>query len=268
MSEPSGVWALGDLARVVRETIGSTGAELTAACGVGRGQRVLDVGAGTGNVALPAARAGAQVVASDIVPELLAIGRAEAEQEGLRLQWVQGDAQALPFVDNAFDVVLSSFGAMFAPDQPQTAAELLRVCRPNGTLGLQSWTPEGWTGEFFATISSFLPPPPEEFRAPALWGSEPHLRELLGDGLADLRTERCTVVIDRFDEPQELVAYYRANFGPLIAAHRSLADDPDSAAALDEALLDFAQRSNSASAKQGGTRYELEYLRAIAQVAA
>ncbi|MDO8211279.1 class I SAM-dependent methyltransferase [Conexibacter sp. CPCC 206217] len=265
MSGPSGVWALGDFPKVARETIAGTGAILVEACGVHSGQRLLDVAAGAGNVALPAARAGAEVVASDITPELLAAGRALAAGEGLGVEWVEADAQALPFGADAFDVVTSAFGAIFAPDHRATAAELLRVCRPGGTIGLLNWTPEGWSGQFFARLAAFMPAPPPDFQSPALWGHEPHLRELLGDGIADLRVQRRMVVLDHFATPADLVLFYRENFGPVIAVCRALADDPQALTALDEALIDFARRTNLAAGRGEGARYELEYLLVVAR---
>lgn len=264
MSDAARVWALGDFPRIARETISGTGDVLVAACDVRAGQRVLDVAAGSGNVALPAARAGARVIASDITPELLAAGRAAAEAEGLRLHWVEADAQALPFDDGAFDVVLSSFGAMFAPDHARTAAELARVCRPGGTIGLVSWTPDGWAGGFFATIGAFAPPPPAGAQPPVLWGIEAHVRELFGARVSALRSETRMVVIEHFDAPIDLVAYYRANFGPVIATYAALGDDPERVAALDAALLDFATRTNL---DPDGGRWELEYLLVVAQAA-
>jgi ubiquinone/menaquinone biosynthesis C-methylase UbiE len=265
--QASGVWALGDFDQIMRATTAQVGALLVEACGVHAGQRLLDVGAGTGNVALPAARAGAAVVASDITPELMAVGRAAAEAEGLRIDWIQADAQALPFEDGAFDVVTSSFGAIFAPDHRATASNLLRVLRPGGTLGMLNWTPESWPGQMFATLAQFMPPPPPGFEAPSMWGWEPHLRELLGARVAQLRTELRSVVIDHFKTPADIVLFYRANFGPLVAAYAALADAPERALALDEALLDFARRTNLA-VTEDGTRYELEFLLVVAQTPA
>ncbi|HEY4278180.1 MAG TPA: methyltransferase domain-containing protein [Conexibacter sp.] len=266
MSDPVGIWALGNFPRVSRETIGTTGPLLVAACGVGPGQRVLDVGAGAGNVAIPAAQTGATVVASDITPELLRAGRAIADEASVTLDWVHADAQALPFADNAFDVVTSAFGVMFAPDHAAAAGELLRVCAPGGMIGLLNWTPGGWAGEFFREVAAFLPPQAPGFQPPSLWGDEGHVRELLGVPDVSLELERQVVVIDHFASPGEFIGFYRANFGPVIAAFASIADDPARAAALEQALLDFARRTNLAPAGSGA-RYELEYLLVRARLA-
>jgi SAM-dependent methyltransferase len=267
VSEASRIWALGDFPRVARETIVGTGEVLVAACAIGPGQRVLDVAAGAGNVALPAARAGARVVASDITPELLAAGRARAAAEGLELDWVEADAQRLPFGDALFDVVTSSFGAMFAPDHVATARELLRVCRPGGTIGLLNWTPEGWVGGFFRTLAPFAAPPPPGALPPPLWGHEPHVRTLLEPGCASLSCERRVVAVDRFADPAALVAYYGAHFGPLIAARARLAGDPERTAELEGALLDHAVATNLAPAGQPA-RWEFEYLLVVGRRAA
>ncbi|MDW5592764.1 class I SAM-dependent methyltransferase [Conexibacter stalactiti] len=264
MTDARQVWALGDFPRIARETISGTGDLLVAECGVQAGQRVLDVAAGSGNVALPAARAGARVIASDITPELLAAGRADAEAEGLRLHWVEADAQALPFDDDAFDVVLSSFGAMFAPDHVRTAGELTRVCRPGGTIGMVNWTPQGWAGRFFATVSAFAAPPPPGAQPPVLWGDEAHVRGLFGARVSTLRAEPRTLAIEHFEAPIDLVTYYRANFGPVIATYAALGDDPERVAALDAALLDFATQTNL---DPDGARWELEFLLVVAQAA-
>ena len=145
--------------------------------------RVLDVAAGTGNASIPAARAGADVTASDLTPELLEAGRRRADAAGVTLAWVEADAEHLPFEDESFDVVISSIGAMFAPHHQETADELVRVCRPGGTIGLLSWTPEGMIGTLLRTLGPFAPPPPPGAQPPPLWGSEAHLLELFGAGV-------------------------------------------------------------------------------------
>ncbi|HXV91743.1 MAG TPA: methyltransferase domain-containing protein, partial [Pseudonocardia sp.] len=146
------MWALGDYPVVGNEVIAELGPVLVAASGVRRGDRVLDVAAGSGNVAVPAARTGAEVVASDLTPELFPAGREYAARAGVELTWEEGDAEALPYPDGSFDVVLSCVGVMFAPHHQQAADELVRVCRPGGTIGLISWTPEGFVGELFRTM--------------------------------------------------------------------------------------------------------------------
>jgi SAM-dependent methyltransferase len=253
------MWASGNFPKVAIETIPEVGPGLVAAAGVGPGQRVLDVAAGSGATSIPAAQTGADVVASDLTPELLAAGQARAEELGVALEWLEADAEALPFADASFDVVLSSFGAMFAPRHQVVADELLRVVRPGGTIGMANWTPGGWVGQFFITMVPFMPPPPPGFQPPVLWGLEDHVRELLDDRVRDLRMERQVQVVDRFAEPGDLVAYYRQHFGPTITAYANVADDPARLAELDATFLAFAERSNTA-AHGGPARYEFEYL--------
>ena len=175
------MWASGDYPSMVETFLLPLGPRLVDACGIGPGMRVLDVAAGTGNASLPAAQRGARVTASDLTPELLEAGRRRAEAEGLELEWVEADAEHLPFEDASFDVVMSSIGAMFAPHHQDVADELVRVCRPGGTIGLLSWTPEGMIGALFRTMGPFAPPPPPGAQPPPLWGSEEHVRELFGD---------------------------------------------------------------------------------------
>ena len=154
------MWALGDYHTFAKATVWDLGPELVAACGISPGQRVLDVAAGTGNVAIRAAEAGAQVVASDLTPENFEAGRREARNRGVELEWVEADAEALPFGDDEFDVVTSSLGAIFAPDHQAVADELVRVCRPGGTIGMINFTPEGLAAAFFGTFARHAPPPP------------------------------------------------------------------------------------------------------------
>src|SRR5919202_6895676 len=184
------MWALGSYAAVAREAVAGVGPVLVEACGVRAGDRVLDVAAGTGSAAIPAALAGAHVVASDLTPELFEDGRARAADAGAELEWREADAEALPFEDGSFDVVMSAIGVMFAPHHARAAAELVRVCRPGGTIGVLSWTPEGFIGRLFATMRPFLPPPPPGVQPPPRWGDEAHVRSLFGDAVTDLRARR------------------------------------------------------------------------------
>jgi ubiquinone/menaquinone biosynthesis C-methylase UbiE len=258
------MWATGDFPRVARETIKDVGPALVAAAGVKPGQRVLDVAAGSGATSIPAALAGGDVVASDLTPELLEAGRADAAARELTLDWVEADAEALPFEDASFDVVLSSFGAMFAPRHQVVADELLRVTRPGGTIAMANWTPEGWVGQFFLTMLPFMPPPPPGALPPPAWGVEDHVRALFGDGVRDLTFTRRIQPVDHFATPDAIVAYYRQHFGPTIMAYASMTDDPERTAALDTALLDFATRMNL-GAPDGPAHYEFEYAVVVAR---
>ena len=251
------MWALGDYPAVAAQLIPDLGATLVQACGIGPGDRVLDVAAGSGNAAIPAALAGASVVACDLTPELLDAGRAAAAERGAQLEWRLGDAEDLPFADGEFDVVMSCLGVMFAPHHQASADELVRVCRPGGTVGLLSWTPGGFIGQMFATMKPYVPAPPAGAQPPPLWGSEDHVRTLLGDNVSDVDAHRQTARIGRFASPQEFLDYFKAHYGPTIAAYRGIADDPDRVAALDRDLADLAERHQRAA---GSTAMEWEYL--------
>ncbi len=251
------MWALGDYPAVAAQLIPELGRALVEACAVTSEDRVLDVAAGTGNAAVPAALTGADVVASDLTPALLDVGRAHAAQVGARLRWEEGDAEALPYDDADFDVVMSCVGVMFAPHHEAAARELLRVARPGGRVGLASWTPEGFIGEMFGVMKPYAPAPPPGAQPPPLWGREEHVRGLLGDGVADVKAERRTVRVDRFGTPEEFRDYFKANYGPTIAVYRGLAGEPDRAAALDAALVDLARRHGSGA---DGLVMDWEYL--------
>jgi SAM-dependent methyltransferase len=257
------MWAFGDYPAVATDLVSSLGPILVSACQVRPGDRVLDVAAGTGNAAIPAAEAGASVVASDLTPELLETGRREAERRGTALEWREADAEDLPFGDNEFEVVMSCLGVMFTPFHQATAGELIRVCRPGGTIGLINWTPEGFIGQMFATMKPYAPPPPPGAQPPPLWGSEDHVRELLGDQVSDVRARRQTVRISRFGRPEDFRDYFKSNYGPTIAAYRGIADDPRRTAALDAELADLARRhdrSPDSTSGAGNTVMEWEYL--------
>nr|WP_314844590.1 methyltransferase domain-containing protein [uncultured Microbacterium sp.] len=236
------VWALGDYAAVAREVIPELGRVLAAESGVGPGDRVLDVAAGTGNASIEAARNGATVVASDLTPELLEIGRKDAATQGVDLAFEEADAEALPYGDDSFDAVLSCVGVMFAPHHDAAARELTRVVRPGGRLALINWTPQGFVGQLFATLKQFVPAPPAGAQPPPLWGDEDHVRSLLGERVADLALERRELTVDRFETAEQFRDFFRDFYGPTAAAYRGLGDDAERRAELDDALIALAER--------------------------
>ena len=257
------MWALGDYHTFAKELVWDLGPVLVEACGISAGQRVLDVAAGTGNVAIRAAATGARVIASDLTPENFEAGRREALAQAVELEWVEADAEALPFGDDVFDVVTSSFGAMFAPDHRAVADELLRVCRPGGTIGMLNFTPEGTAGEFFAVLGRYMPPPPPGALPPVLWGSEEHVRELFGERVAKLDLTRQEYV-ERSSTPIDYCEFFKRTFGPVVGLYASLADQPDQVAALDRDFLEFATRSNR-GAPEGPAEYHYQYLVVVAR---
>ncbi len=251
------MWASGDYPAMVETFLLPLGPRLVDAIGLEPGQRVLDVAAGTGNAAIPAAEAGAVVTASDLTPELLDAGRARAEAAGVDLDWVVADAEALPFADGSFDVVMSSIGAMFAPHHQQVADELVRVCRPGGRIALLNWTPEGMLGHLFKTIGPFAPPPPPGAQPPPLWGGEEHMRGLFGDRVEWDTVERDVLEIVAFERPGDYAEHFRTLYGPAIAARANAAQggrDGDFDAALDA----FADEWNRGLPEQA--RFEMEFL--------
>jgi ubiquinone/menaquinone biosynthesis C-methylase UbiE len=253
-----GLWASGDYPAVAAELIPALGPELVRACMVKPGDRVLDVAAGSGNAAIPAAAAGAIVTASDLTPELFAAGREIAVERGVDLEWVEADAEAMPFADNSFDVVMSSVGAMFAPHHQATADELVRVVRSGGTIGMINWTPEGFIGNLFATMKPYAPPPPSGASPPPLWGDEEHVRKLFADRVSGMTTRRQTVRMDHCATPTEFREYWKRNYGPTIAAYRFNADDPDRVEALDRDFLSFLTNWNRGGPDSAA--YDAEYL--------
>jgi len=254
------MWALGDYPAVAIDLIPDLGPALVAATGVRAGDRVLDVAGGTGNAAVPAALAGADVIASDLTPELFPAGREFAARHGATVAFEEGDAEALPYADESFDVVLSCVGVMFAPHHQRAADELVRVCRPGGTIGLISWTPEGFIGQMFATMKPYAPAPPPGAQPPPLWGSEEHVRTLLGHRVTEVSASKASLVVDEFATPAEFRDYFKANYGPTIAVYRALADDPERAAALDAELADLAHRHDLGTGSSQSAVMEWEYL--------
>ena len=254
-------WALGDYHRFAKQTVWDGGQELVDACKISAGQRVLDVAAGSGNTAIRAAEAGADVIASDLTPENFEAGRREARARGVELEWVEADAEALPFADEAFDVVTSSFGAIFAPDHQAVANEMLRVLKPEGTIGMVNFTPEGLFGDFLEALAPYAPPPGG--LSPALWGSEVHVKELFGDRVSSLELTRREYA-ERAANPNAYVELFKQTFGPVVAIYESLAADPERSATLDRDFLEFATRFNSGP-PQGPAEYRYEYLLVIAR---
>jgi SAM-dependent methyltransferase len=212
-------WASGDFGQIgVRLQI--VGESLCEAADVQAFERVLDVAAGNGNASLAAARRFAHVTSTDYVPALLEQGRRRAEADRLRIAFEVADAEQLPFEDGSFDVALSTFGAMFAPDQERAASELLRVVKPEGRIGLANWTPDGFIGRLFEVVASFVPPP-AGLRSPMAWGSEVRLVELFGSKATDIRTERkiCTF---RFASARHWIEFFRSYYGPMHNAFAAL----------------------------------------------
>lgn len=258
------LWASGDYPAVATQVIAGLGPALVAAAGVRAGRRVLDVAAGCGNAAIPAALTGADVVACDLTPELLAAGRRLAGAKGARLAWDEADAEALPYPAGSFDIVLSCVGAMFAPHHQRAADEILRVCRPGGTVGLLSWTPAGFVGELFRIVKPYAPAPPPGAQPPPLWGDEAYVRALLGDRVRDVVARRQMITVDGFRTPREWRDFFKATYGPLIAAYRHIGPTSERATALDRDLDALAQRYDRGS---GSTVLDWEYLLLTARVA-
>ena len=257
------MWAMGDYHRFATDLVWELGATLVEACGIAAGQRVLDVAAGSGNAALRAAATGARVVAADLTPENFEAGRREAEALGVTVDWVEADAEALPFADGEFDAVISSVGAMWAPDHQAVAAEMLRVCRPGGTIGMANFTPEGLLTDFLAVFAPYAPPAPAGALPPAAWGSEQHVRELLAPRVEHLTMTRRDYVERVPGGPQGYCEYYKQTFGPVIATYAGLTD-PGERAELDRRFLDFATRANEGP-PGGPAELRFEYLLVVAR---
>ena len=243
-SRQRAAWASGDYS-VIGTTLQIVGEELAEACDLRWDERVLDVAAGNGNATLAAARRGCHVTSTDYVGELLARGEDRARAEHLSVDFKVADAEALPFADGTFDAVISTFGVMFSPDHARAAAELVRVCRPGGRIGLANWTPEGFIGQMFRVLGRHLPPP-AGVQPPSLWGTEPHLRALFGEHAADIRITPRQFNF-RYRSPVHFIDVFRTWYGPVHKAFGALA--ADAAAALERDLTELLQRLN-----RGGPR--------------
>jgi SAM-dependent methyltransferase len=251
------MWASGDFG-VIAALIHVVAERLADSADLVAGSRVLDVAGGTGNAAIAAARCGCRVICTDYVPALLDRGRERARAERLDIEFEPADAEALPFADGEFDAVLSVFGAMFAPNQPRAAAELVRACRPGGLIGLASWTPEGFLGEWFRATAAHVPPP-AGVASPLRWGTEAGVAELLGDKVDSIRTRRRTFTW-RFRSAAEYVATFRAWYGPTVKAFEVAGSD--GAAALERDLIGVVERA--ARLRDGAIAVPAEYLEVVA----
>jgi len=251
------VWESGDYAAMVEAWLLPLGHRIVEASGIQPGQTVLDVAAGTGNASLPAAAAGAVVTALDLAPELLEAGRRRARAADLELDWIEGDAENLPFADESFDVVISAIGAMFAPDHAAAAGELERTARRGGTVGLLSWTPEGMIGALFRTLAPFAPAPPPGAQPPPRWGNEEHLAGLMGDRVRFTEQARGILDITAFARPEDYAEHFKARYGPTIVAQAN-ARKEGREAEFEDALLRFCEEYNRGTADRA--RFEMEYL--------
>jgi SAM-dependent methyltransferase len=238
-ARPQAAWSTGDYA-VIGTTLQIVGEQLCEALDVRAGARVLDVAAGNGNATLAAARRGCDVTSTDYVPSLLEAGRARAQAEGHAIQFRQADAEALPFPEASFDVVMSTFGVMFTPDQPKAASELARVCKPGGRIGLANWTPDGFIGQLFKLIGKYVPPA-RGVKSPSFWGTQAGLDELFGNAAREIRVARREFVF-RYRSPAHWVEVFRTYYGPMNKTLGAL--DPEQQAAFMQELLRLMESRN------------------------
>ncbi len=252
------MWMSGDFGQIAKH-IETAAEEFIARLALQPGDRVLDVACGSGNLSIPAARAGAVVTGVDIAANLIEQARARADSEGLTIQFDEGDAESLPYKDASFDVVVSMYGAMFAPRPELVSAELARVCRPGGRIAMANWTPEGFIGQMFKTTGKHVPPPPN-MPSPIKWGDEGTVRERLNDGIADLQFTRQMCQFKYPFPPSEVVEFFRMYYGPTQRAFAAL--DTDGQDALRKDLEELWSEHNRASGN--ATHVDGEYLEVVA----
>ena len=239
-----GAWSSGDYA-TVGTTLQIVGETLCEALDLRAGQKVLDVAAGNGNVTLAAARRWCEVVSTDYVPALLERGRERAAAERLAIEFREADAEALPFADASFDAVVSTFGVMFTADQDKAAAELVRVCKPGGKIGLANWTPDGFIGQLFKTIGKYMPPP-AGVKSPALWGTDARIPEFFGAQASSIQLEQRDFVF-RYRSAQHWLDVFKSYYGPLLKTFGAL--DPETRTALTDDLFELIKRFNRSGDK-------------------
>jgi SAM-dependent methyltransferase len=250
------VWSMGDYGKV-GSLLSWLGESLVRQLDVHAGERVLDVAAGNGNASLPAARRLADVLATDYVPQLLEEAKGRADAEGVRLRTEVADAQALPYADGEFDIVLSTIGAMFAPNQEAVAREMTRVCRSGGRIGMANWTPDSMVGDMLRTVSQHVPPPPGVL-PPVVWGTEDRVTELLGPHCQDLRITRETCAF-RFPSANACMDYFRTWYGPTVAAFKAVGED--GRAELEEELVAVYEKHGTAT--DGTCAMDVSYLEVV-----
>jgi SAM-dependent methyltransferase len=253
-------WMAGDFGQIAKAyTPGA--AEFIARLNLQSGEKVLDVACGAGNTSIPAARTGAIVTGVDIAPYLVEQARENAKAEGLNCQFDEGDAEALSYADGSFDVVVTMFGAMFAPRPEKVAEELTRVCRSAGRIAMANWTPQGFVGQMFKLTGSYVPPP--AMPSPVLWGDEGSVSERLKDGISDLQLNRRLITFNFPFSPAEVVEHFRIYYGPTNKAFIALDGDQDKQTALRRDLQNLWEENNKAT--DGTTSIESEYLEVIAR---
>jgi ubiquinone/menaquinone biosynthesis C-methylase UbiE len=245
------MWGGGDYAAVA-DRLAASAEVVVERAGVEPGMEVLDVACGTGNATIPAARAGARVTGLDLSPALLKVAGERAADAGVEIDWVEGDAEAMPFPDAGFDRVLSTFGHMFTPDHRRVAQEIRRVCRPGGAIAICCWTPEGAIGRMYRMVAEFVPPPPDT-APPALWGTEQHVRELLGEGEFERRE-----VEWRDESVRSYAGFMLTSFGPLIGAQAALGERSGE---LRDAYIRYLEQENLET--DGSLHFRGEYLLAV-----
>jgi SAM-dependent methyltransferase len=250
------IWGAGDFGTISKH-IADVGELVVAHAEIEPGMRVLDVACGAGNAAIPAAKAGAQVTGLDLVPQLLEIGREKAEAESIEVEWVEGDAEQLPFEDGSFDRVLSTFGHMFAPRHQQVADEMIRVCSEGAVIVTATWPPDGLAGKMFRATGAFMPPPPDFAEPPILWGTEEHVRERFGAAAKNYEFSRQVNRIE-WDSVESFADYFIDRFGPLVTAREVLGDRFGE---LRQELLALWQESNEAD--DGTLRLRQDYLLSV-----
>jgi hypothetical protein len=255
------MWSIGDYPEIAQR-IASVAELLVERVGAAPGLEMLDVATGSGNVAIPAALAGAKVTGLDLTPELLKVARRRAADAGVDIDFIEGDAEELPFEDASFDRVTSCFGVMFAPRQDVAAGELVRVARPGATIAFAAWTPEGLNGKMFKTVGSYMPPPPAELKPPVMWGNEDHVRSLFAGSGAELSFERKMVTFE-YDSPEGWVAYNERILGPAILAKNAL-EPQGRYGELQAELIGLYSEANNA--QDGAFKADAEYLLTVAHV--